>query len=97
MDDPHTVRVWGAAGFIALGAAEILVVATIHAVKRELSRALDQLELDMAGRPRMPAIWRLIYGAGFLAVRHTGVGYALGAFSIMLGATILVLEHLYGG
>src|SRR3954469_6554877 len=97
MDDPHTVRAWTATGFIALGVGGMLVVATIHAMRRELTLALERLDADMAVRARMPTIWRLILGAGFIAVRHTAWAGAVGLFSVLLGLVTLVLPHVYGG
>jgi len=97
MDDPHTLRVWSAVTFIVLGAAEILIVSTIYAIKRELRVALDRLAVDFPDRPGVSAVARLIYGAGFFVIRHTGLAYAVGAFSVGLGTVILILEELYGG
>jgi heme exporter protein D len=97
MHDPHTFRVWSAVTFITLGVAEILVVSTIYAMKRQLSLALDQFARGLPGRHGMSALSRLVYRAGLLAVRHTWVAYALGLFSILLGAVILVLDRVYGG
>lgn len=97
MHDPHALRVWGAVGFIALGVAEILVVSTIYAMKRQLSLALDQLARELPNRPGVSAVSKLIYRAGLLAVRYTWAAYAVGLFSVLVGVVILVLERLYGG
>jgi hypothetical protein len=93
----HTLRVWIAVGFITLGLAEIMVVSTIYAMKREMSEALTRLERELPDRPGVGAVAKLIYGAGFLAVRNTVAAYALGLFSVLVGVVILILEHLYGG